>query len=731
VATKTITLAVSKDARVNSAGGGAGQSEFLPVGLYAGTITRSLIQFTMPNWSGLNVVRIISATLKVRNSAQNYVARGASPRVIVQRATFSWSEGVFVNLSDSNGVNWANQPGGSVSDDVDSGLLSTSDFVWISIPITGIVQKWAPVSVEGGFGLSNYGIKLVSYDEGSTARTTEFNSQENPAAPYITLVYEDNSAPGAPIDLEPATNEDGTALVRPFVTAKTIRFAFTRQDVDSGDYITAAQIQIYADAATDAVPGSTLIDVSKTFSGSPTTATYDVDATALTVGTTYRARIRTRDKADVWGAWSSLSLMRFIPDTAPAAPSNLAVDVATQSPNFYGSLVDPDPSASIGAVRIFVYQDTTAGAILKWDSDWAAVGGGTRFTVSYGGSTLDYGTKYRWAAQVADNIGAQGPLSAYQEWTPVTTQGPDNLSPRTIESKVNTLTPTLTVGHSQTFTQHELQVARYPDPQNAGEYLWLPPVPTAYAATNSKAVTYAGSALTWGRTFYWRAKVFVGGTTWTEWSPWYPFYVNALPDKAVITVDNAVASGVGTYGTYVTVATTTPTLRAPFLDPDKVKGYTENPVRREIEIIRADTLASISGSPFVITSGITDTFTTAALTAGVTYKARVRYDDSASQRAVWSDYVIFKVSAVPSIGVGTAVDTTDPSPTLDWTLTGTQRRFRVLVYINATGELVHDSGLVDSSTTAYVLPGGILDTGKTYRWTVTAYDPDLLSATLT
>jgi hypothetical protein len=731
VAQKTITVSITKDARVYGAGGGAGASQYLPVGLSGGNNYVSLLQANLPNATTLKMLKVISATLRLKETGQVLVTRGGSPRVKVQILRETWTEGTSAENSTSNAVTWANQPDSTSFGEIDSGPLPGTDFANVSIDMTAMFRRWMPTTVENGEGYANYGFRLISYDMASTSRTDEFYSSDHPDnPPYITLVYEDNTAPDAPTVLAPATNDDGSATFGAFVTGRTVRFSMARVDIDPGDYITASQVQIYADTADDTTPGTVLIDNTKTFTGLPTSVTHDVDCTALTIGTKYRARMRTRDRVNVWGAWSSLLDARFIPDSTPSAPSNMAVDVATQSPNFYGTLVDADAGATLSAARILVYQDTSTGAILKWDSGWDTVAGGTRFTLAYGGSTLDLGTRYRWAAQVADEFGAQGPLSAYQSWTPVSTTGPDNMTPRTVETKQNSLTPTLTVGHSSGFTNHQLEVAKYPDPIATGDYLWRPAVGAAYASTTTKAVTYAGSALTWGRTFYWRSKVFVGGTTWTEWSPWYPFYINALPLAPVGTVDGAANSGTGIYGPYVTTLTTTPTLRFPYNDPDRAKGYTDNPTRREIEIIRADTLAAISGSPFIITSSITDTYTTAALTSGVTYKARARYDDSANQRSGWSEYVVFKVLTSPGISAGTAPSASDPTPTLAWSLSRAQRRFRVYVFVNATGELVHDSGLVDSTTQSYVVPGGVLETATTYRWTVTAYDDDLLSATL-
>jgi hypothetical protein len=242
-------------------------------------------------------------------------------------------------------------------------------------------------------------------------------------------------------------------------------------------------------------------------------------------------------------------------------------------------------------------------------------------------------------------------------------------------------------------------------------------------------VPYAGTALTWGKTYYWRAKVRVGGTTWTDWSPWFPFYVNALPLAPVGSVDDSVDSG-----DHFTVVTSTAVLRFPFSDPDVGKGYAEEPNRQEIEIREQVSLDPFGASPYISTSSITDDFETDALDAETLYEARARYDDTADQTSPWSAWMAFKRSSAPTIAEGTAVDPEDPNPLVDWTFTSgpgkPQAYARVQVFDDATGELVFDSGLVASAVTSYEVPGEILDNATDYHYLVVAYDTDLLSDSL-
>lgn len=736
----TVNLYAYDDARVYEPNLGAGASSYMPVGLWSGSIYRSFVRFALPNMSSWR--RVTSATLKLRTSTQFYIARGASPRILIRRVTANWTEGTADSMTSSNAINWSNQPATTATNEKDSGALPTTDNAWTSIDVLALFRQWCPKTVESGGGQPNYGFRLASFNEGSTTATDEFYTHETTSDPYIVVTYETNTAPNAPTGLVPAANSDGTATIAPLTLnagQKAIAFSANLVDPDPGDYITAMHVQVYADSATDAVPGAPVIESSLAVSGSPRSATtLLVIGSAVAVGTTYRARMRFADKAGLWGAWSSLTAMRFIPNTVPGEPSNRAVDVATQTPNFYGSLVDDDAGATLSAVHILVYQDTAAGAILKWDSGSITVGG-TRFSVAYGGSTLDVGTKYRWSGQVTDNLGSTGPLSPYDEWTPTSTVGPDNMTPRTVETKQASITPTLTVGHSSAFTQHQLEVAKVPNPSVAADYLWQPAIPTAYASTTTKAVTYAGSVLTWGKTYYWRAKVFVAGTTWTDWSPWYPFYINALPLGPVITiVDPVVDVGViyidpAGLGHHLFVGlTATPTIRAPFADPDLAKGYADVPLSKDIGIYNNAGGAPLTGyGPKNVLGTSQDHLVSVAMTVDTIYWTQVRWQDSTGQWGPMGPFIYYKWKTAYTITVGTAPAVGDPTPTFAWTTNRTQSKFRVIVSINATGEVVHDSGVIVSATTSYTMPGGILQSGVTYKYTVTSYDVDGLPATLT
>lgn len=683
------TLTCDRDAFVYSGSGiGAGGSDYLPVGKSAaGATYRSLVHFPLPSWTDIR--RITSAVLRVRNSSQYFITRGATPRILVLRCTQDWYERTVGGLL---AVTWASQPTATTLNQADSGTISTVDGTWVDIDVTAMVRAWAPLTVEGGLNQRNYGFRLASYDEASATRTTEFYSRETSVSDaLLILTTETNTAPYAPTITSPKTDGDGGAVIAP-LTAGAMTIKGARSDSDPGDYLTKVQVQVFFDSITDATAGTPIYDGTFSFTAKQTSFAVVVPKGTLTVGTTYRHRVRTADKQAAWGPWTSLAAGRFIPDTVPGKPINLAVDTGTATPNLYGSLVDADTGATLSSVRIVVFQDIAGGTtVSKWDSGWVTTSG-TRFAIAYGGTSLSVGTRYRFAAQVADAQGAQGPLSDFFYWTLAAAVGPDNMTPRSIESKLNGRPVTLTIANSSAFDAHLLEVARYAD----GSTLLWQPAQATYTSTSSKAVIYAGPIMDWGRTYYWRAKVRVGGVTYTEWSPWYPFYFNAYPDPPVVTIDNGVAA-INAAGTpVVAVSTLTPTIRAPFSDPDVLAGYVDVPTRREIAITNAITGLPVTGSPFVITTGITDTFVVpgGAFVWDGQYRVLVRYDDNANVRGAWGRPQppgVVKPSQPPTVALSAPIDlstVTDPTPTLDWAFTSpgakAQKRFRVRVYGDGT-----------------------------------------------
>jgi hypothetical protein len=553
---------------------------------------------------------------------------------------------------------------------------------------------------------------------------------------YIADYELANSAPNAPVSLNPSGDE----VVN---TGRTITFSGVRSDPDSGDYISQYEIAIYTDGLTKIY--SAVSDPT----GAPTSFSRAITLPSgyYAGNSYYRWRARTRDSANVWGPWSGYA--RFRPNSVPNTPSAPTIETDTLTPVIQGSFSDPDPSgtgSTIAGVDFEVTRATSPYTAMWTPSEIAK--SASPWTVTYAGTALSWGVSYRCRYRVKDGLGAWSGWSAYRTWTPVQPVGPSNMTPRTTATRQTTLTPTLTVGHSANFRNEEIQVRA--SASDSGTLLWSKTWDGVdYANTLTKARTYAGTALAWGSTYYWKSRIELSDGTITAWSPYFPFYINALPTAPVISLEDTVSglpAAIRPSDGMLIISDSTPLIRAPFTDPD-VALYGDAIGARSIEVRRADTQAAHTGFP--LTTGTTDNATIGtALTADLTYEVRVGYRDNAGQPAgtySYSAWKQFRYSLPPTAALtapagGSTV--TDSSPLLDWTFTGsggkTQRSYRIEIFDKgptganfAEEEPIYDSGTILSSATAHELPIGTIPNGHDFRWQVTVEDTDGLTFVLT
>jgi hypothetical protein len=184
----------------------------------------------------------------------------------------------------------------------------------------------------------------------------------------------------------------------------------------------------------------------------------------------------------------------------------------------------------------------------------------------------------------------------------------------------------------------------------------------------------------------------------------------------------------------------TPDLTVPFRDVDKDDGYTEQSVRREVEV---QTLAgaSVGASPYVATGSPTDVFTLPALTVENTYRTRGRHDDNANVRSDWADFLFVKYSAAPLLSTVTpanAATITDPSPTLQGTFDSpggkSMAAYRITALAGST--VLYDTDWVASvQPDLYVLTQRIepftLPNATVITWSMSVMDSDGLVTTVT
>ena len=536
-------------------------------------------------------------------------------------------------------------------------------------------------------------------------------------------------APNAPTGLQPTGGERVD-------TGRTITYTGNRSDDDSGDLLTAYQLEVWNSGHSTKVQSYSSGDYSPGYSSWSRPLTLPSGWNADRV---YEWRARTRDQGDLWGPWSGFQSFRAnsVPNTPPA-PS---VETDTLAPVIGGTFSDPDPGAVLSHVEVHVERADTGTDYLaptqypKSAAPW---------TVTYAGSVLAWGTKYRARYRVRDSYGAWSAFGAWREFTPVQPVGPSAMTPRTESPRQMSLTPTLTIGHSAQFRNDEYEV--YAGPSLTATRLvskvWAG---ADYAATLTKAYPYPGpTPLAWGSTYYWRARIEDTSGVISLWSNLQPFRINALPTASVVTVTNPDGSEPPAPGGTAVVTAARPILVCPFEDPDLGEG--DAPSARVVEVRRKDTGAALAGYP--VTAGVTPDHTLATdLVLEVVYEVRYGWRDAAGQPAGTYTYTAWREvrrSTAPTLAlVAPAAGGTVPesTPLLDWTYASVpgkaQSAHQVLLYdlgpVGAPIEevQVHDSGVLGGPDTSYVVPPGIIEDGRQYRWTVTAVDSDGLVGVLT
>ena len=528
---------------------------------------------------------------------------------------------------------------------------------------------------------------------------------------YVANYVSANVAPNAPVSLSPSSNAVVNSGTAPVVSG-------TRSDPDSGDYITHYQILVYEDDGVTLIQDTGVIAVS----GSPTTFSRTL---ALNGGNKYvKWKARTWDKAGVGGPYSALQ--RFFANNVPSTPGAPTVDVDDLTPDIAGSFADSGDT--LAAVQIEVSLNAAPNTIMWSSGDLAK--SGTSWSHTYAGSALAWGTAYRARYRVKDSHGAYSSWSAYKTWTTTQPVGPNNMTPRTTTPRLSDLTPDLTVGHTgYTFKSHEI-VVRTVASDSGGATLWAPAAPADYALTNSKTVTYAGTALVPGQRFFWKSRIKDNAGTWSSWSPYFELRQNATPSSP---------NGLTPTGGQA-LTTLTPTFTWKFADIDLDQGDTQATYTIEVRNNATDALINtLTG-----TTEQSRVYSGTALAYETTYKWRIKVTDAMGLESAYSSYQVFKLSQPPSAALtapSSGSTVTESTPTLDWAFSSpggkAQSSFRIRVYDKgptganfADPELKYDSGTFLNAATSFDLPYGVLEDDHDYRWEVVVTDTDGLSYTL-
>lgn len=624
---------VTKDQSLKtSPDGGSGGDDHAPVGKHQSQadVFRQLWDFD-DDWTGMT--RLRGAWLVAKTTGEVHLAFGGSPRVVVSYLDAAFRTGGGAENSWSASAPEV-YPGPARSGSAEDSV-TTAQGKRVRVSIIGLMEAVAPASVKrrngtpcGGARL--FGLAVSSADPTSSSRSTEFYGMRAGAAnrPYIEVEYDDNEPPRAPLaeTLSPLTETDASAPGYPYRTVETTGpLLVVHMELDDPDlpipdprplvlppgsaktdHITRWDIEVYQADATDATADAgTAVRFAKATGSVSGTVTREVDPSMaldedlMNVGVQWRGRLY--DKRGEQGPWCPLQKVRL--NRPPKSPTAVFADPGSQDPTVTGVLLDDDAGSLLAATQsvrtTWSYRDPATGLVTVKESRWHDTAGGTAFSVATSPG-LDWDREYRLFVQVRDQFGSVSPAEGepgampYTLVTPRQVLGPDDMTPRSTATRLLTRTPTLTIGHSVAFDQHELLAYETVDERGepTGAPSWTVPV-TSNTSGLTVAKVWAGAARAWGQTFWWMARVHITGGAWTPWSRAYPVYIDAMPSGSPVYHQQADGTlRLVTEHVELVTETLRPQFVIPFTDPD----IGDTPRWRRLEVRAALDNALILGS---------------------------------------------------------------------------------------------------------------------------------------
>jgi hypothetical protein len=236
-----------------------------------------------------------------------------------------------------------------------------------------------------------------------------------------------------------------------------------------------------------------------------------------------------------------------------------------------------------------------------------------------------------------------------------------------------------------------------------------------------------GAILAWKTKYYWRVRTTDAGGLTSVYSDDQWFLTNQGP-VGVITAPTA-TSGAGT----IYNDTLQPTIAWTYSDAD-------GDLQKSVQILIKDGATTVFDSGEIVTTGLSYQIPLAAgLIYDKTYTTQIRARDINDSWGVYSDLKYFHLNRSPGAptGLNPAGTTGAPQviqenlqPTLTWTFadadaTDSQNAFQIMINDGGSGSIVHDSGWVTSAVGSYLVPAGILISGKKYHWNVKTKDTHL------
>ena len=603
-------------------------------------------------------------------------------------------------------------------------------------------------------GYPNYGFRvgLDSHQGAAFLDLQERSMNFVMNAAELIITYTINQSPNAPTNLQPTGNA--------VILGATPQLSATVSDPDVGDYATGWNIQVVTDDCTNP---DTATSAQKMYAQYLTgqSATNNIVTNVgnasgmywnqtLQAGNYYKWRIRTLDKGSAWGPWSGLSrwYCNFPPDApTPSLDQTPLNDIKSLSPVLSFGFSDPATGETqMHGYRVVMEERIDGTYVANYDSGEIDLSSSPTASTTHNLTGLEWATAYRVKVRVVDQYGAPSPYSPWLYFETHETDPPTNMAPDLSEAVG--YTPTLSgarYGTVDTIDSYWLHVY-----DNDNNDMWQAQEffdPQTGGLTFSK--TYAGSQLTSGETYSWRARIDspIGGLS--DWSAPATFTV---VDAAVPEIRSP--EGHSSYTLTPTVTIT----RAGTFDAVQYQIYYADASSVDPGVDDAGTDAHWASG--TITSGISagglgtqygGTYSGTSLdwydfgannydgTTGLQpyghYKIRARVSsDSGSNWSAWSGFVVFYTDyALPPVLTSIDGVVNDPAwitslaPTFAMTATGTDvfdyYNIRILDGLHQNlDNPIYETGFINldpNATTVswlYDGPEGYLVPGVDYTW---------------
>lgn len=694
------------------------------VGGTAGGYYEGLFQFS--GMSALVGQKIVQATLEVFPGSIS-AAIDDWARIEVEAITSSWSE---------TSVTWNTKPtytdlGGRTTEFSNAGG-------WHLYDATKATQHFA----DGG-SFFGYCLKTTSFAGGGAAYG--YNSRENGSVDKPVLKVRYNAAPGAPVVTAPAAaavldtthNITWTAATDPAETVIQVN------NIDSGTIINASG----RIGQTFTVPVDAKIKKISIAVSSNAALTVRLAEISGGIGSTVLESGAATFSAIPGGYLASYTLptpraviagTRYGVELADGSPVYVLGKIPGRSDNLENRYAGGGTYTS-GEIRIEVEYDLqTPQSALVYQIDLSVNGGGSWSNIlaasaagalsqshNFSGVTETTQAKIRVRAKDQFNIfGSYAESALFTVNHNMAPSAPTNLTPGGTSGSpeiVSSLTPTVSWifndGDSGD-TQSAYQVRVY----NTGGSIKYDSGKIISGSTSY--VIPGAAALAWGTVYYYNVQ------TWDAANVASPISVSEyiMTNQGPVTTVTTPSGAAGGASATVFNDTTQPTVIWSYSDP-------EGNLQTSIQIQILDGAATIWDSGEIITTGTSYGIPgSAALVYDKDYKIQIRSKDNQGTWGAYSAIKYFHLNRSPNAPTNLSPAGTDLSPlviqdSLTPTLSAifsdpdpsdTLGNSKYQVYDGTTGAFLHDSGWQVSMS--YLLPGGVLMSGKKYKWRVQTSD---------